>query len=86
MHHMMEVLEAYDRESSSGCLLETLEVYARNGYSIPDTAEEMQQHPNTIRYRLKKICELTSTEAEVNHALFLLGEFLKMDTLSSSIF
>ena len=86
MHHMMEVLEAYDRESSSGCLLATLEVYARNGYSIPDTAEEMQQHPNTIRYRLKKICELTSTEAEVNHALFLLGEFLKMDTLSSSIF
>ena len=83
---MMTRLEDYDRESSSGCLVATLDAYSKTGYSIPDTAALLQQHPNTIRYRLKKIAELTCGVPENDHGLFLLGEFRKMDALSSAIF
>ena len=86
MQTQFQRLEEYDRESTSGSLMETLDVYAGCGYQIVETARLMGQHPNTIRYRLKKICELTATPLEVNHALYLMGEFRKMDNLSSSIF
>lgn len=86
MSSMIATLESYDKDSASGCLLHTLEVYVSTGYSIPDTAERLEQHPNTIRYRLKKITDLISTKVEASHALFLLGEYMKMNNLSSSIF
>lgn len=86
MAAMIARLEDYDRESSSGCLVATLDAYSKTGYSIPATAALLQQHPNTIRYRLKKITELTCGEPEEEHGLFLLGEFRKMDALSSAIF
>ena len=86
MAAMIARLEDYDRESSSGCLVATLDAYSKTGYSIPATAALLQQHPNTIRYRLKKITELTCGKPEEEHGLFLLGEFRKMDALSSAIF
>ena len=86
MAAMIARLEDYDRESSSGCLVATLDAYSKTSYSIPATAALLQQHPNTIRYRLKKITELTCGEPEEEHGLFLLGEFRKMDALSSAIF
>ena len=86
MAAMITRLEDYDRESSSGCLVATLDAYSKTGYSIPATASFLHQHPNTIRYRLKKITELTCGKPEEEHGLFLLGEFRKMDALSSSIF
>ena len=86
MQAQFQKLEEYDRESTSGSLMETLDVYAGCGYQIVETAHRMGQHPNTIRYRLKKICELTATPMEVGHALFLMGEYRRMDNLSSSIF
>lgn len=86
MAAMITRLEDYDRESSSGCLVATLDAYSKTGYSIPATAALLQQHPNTIRYRLKKITELTCGKPEEEHGLFLLGEFRKMDALSSAIF
>ena len=86
MTAMITRLEDYDRESSSGCLVSTLDAYSKTGYSIPATASLLQQHPNTIRYRLKKITELTCGKPEEEHGLFLLGEFRKIDALSSAIF
>ena len=79
-------LEQYDKDSTSGFLLGTLKCHAEHGYDIKITAEVLDQHPNTIRYRLKKICELTASPTEVNHALFLMGEFLKMDSLANAIY
>ena len=73
MAAMIARLEDYDRESSSGCLVATLDAYSKTGYSIPATAALLQQHPNTIRYRLKKITELTCGKPEEEHGLFLLG-------------
>ena len=86
MRALFHKLERYDRDSTSGFFLGTLKCYAEHGYDIKKTAEILEQHPNTIRYRLKKICEITASPAEADHALFLMGEYLRMDTLCSSIF
>lgn len=86
MKTMMTRLEDYDRESSSGCLVATLDAYSSCRYSIPDTAALLHQHPNTIRYRLKKIAEIICGNPEADHGIFLLGEFRRMDALSSAIF
>lgn len=86
MQQRFSLLEQYDKESASSCLMGTLIAYAENDYDIKNTAEAMGQHPNTIRYRLKKICDLTASPAEYNHAMFLMGEFYRMDNLCHSIF
>ena len=86
MAMVFKKLEQYDKESNSGSLLSTLKCHAQTGYDIKKTAEALDQHPNTIRYRLKKICDLTASPAEANHALFLMGEYIRMDELGNSIF
>lgn len=86
MRERFELLEQYDRESTSSFLKGTMISYAENGYDIKKTAEVLNQHPNTIRYRLKKICDLTASPLEYSHALFLMGEFYRMDNLCHSIF
>ncbi len=55
---ILEPLEDYDLETS-GRLLETLETYCRYGYSFPETAKKLDQHENTIRYRMEKVAEIT---------------------------
>ncbi|WP_375400342.1 PucR family transcriptional regulator [uncultured Amnibacterium sp.] len=62
-----------------GELLGTLWTYLDNGRSLEATARELFIHPNTVRYRLKRISELigrdvTATrEALVLHAALILG-------------
>lgn len=79
-------LREYDQESGNGVLMSTLKAYTELNYDLRATASLLNQHPNTIRYRLKKICELTASPVESDHALFLMGEFMRMDSLSASIF
>ena len=86
MMKLVEQLEAYDNNSANSFLFATLKTYSECGYDIKATAEAMNQHPNTIRYRLKKICDLTASKDEYDHALFLIGEFLRVEGLSSTIF
>lgn len=43
-------------------LIETLEVFLDSNGSIKDTAKKLYTHPNTIKYRLKKIRELTGED------------------------
>lgn len=86
MQQRFHALEQYDKESASGFLLSTLISYAENDYDIKKTAEALKQHPNTIRYRLKKICDLTASPIEYDHATFLMGEYHRMDTLCHLIF
>lgn len=42
----------------SGELLETIWCYVDNGRSLEATARELFVHPNTVRYRLKKVAEV----------------------------
>lgn len=53
MEHIYQPLKANSPE-----LLETLWCYLDNGRSLEATARELFVHPNTVRYRLKKVAEV----------------------------
>lgn len=79
-------LEQYDRDNGTGCLTQTLQTYTVNGYSIAATAAALSQHQNTIRYRLKKIGELMDCGNDADHAVYLLGEYLRLAAIWEMIF
>ncbi len=51
----------YDKKRN-GNLIDTLEVFLDTGQSIKTTAEKLYAHPNTVKYRLKKIRELAGED------------------------
>lgn len=53
IEHIYQPLKAHSPE-----LLETLWCYLDNGRSLEATARELYVHPNTVRYRLKKVAEV----------------------------
>lgn len=67
------------KEHHSPELLATLWAYLDNGRSLEGTARELFVHPNTVRYRLKRVTELLGwdptgpREALVLHAALILG-------------
>lgn len=46
-------------QQSGGALLETLSAYLGTGRSLEAAARDLYVHPNTVRYRLRKVAELT---------------------------
>lgn len=46
-------------EADRSVILETLETYIRSGGSASEAAKLLHCHPNTVRYRLRRIEELT---------------------------
>lgn len=56
-----QIYEPLTAQSSE--LLETLWCYLDNGRSLEATARELFVHPNTVRYRLKKVSELIGWNA-----------------------
>lgn len=46
-------------QQSGGALLETLSAYLSTGRSLEGAARDLYVHPNTVRYRLRKVAELT---------------------------
>ena len=55
---ILSPIREHDAEHA-GQLEETLYTFAGNGQHIERTAQALQQHPNTVRYRLDKIAALT---------------------------
>jgi DNA-binding PucR family transcriptional regulator len=45
--------------ASTGSLLETLSAYLGSGRSLEAAARTLYVHPNTVRYRLRKVAEVT---------------------------
>lgn len=46
-------------QTSGGALLETISAYLGTGRSLEGAARDLYVHPNTVRYRLRKVAELT---------------------------
>ena len=44
---------------ASGELLETLDAFLTNGGALEATARTLFVHPNTVRYRLRRVAEVT---------------------------
>ncbi|MFI6291933.1 PucR family transcriptional regulator [Nonomuraea sp. NPDC050790] len=65
-------------------LLDTLATYLEQGTSLEATARLLFVHPNTVRYRLKKITELTGYQPTEGRSAFTLQVGLILGRLSES--
>jgi DNA-binding PucR family transcriptional regulator len=51
-------------ENGSGALMETLRAYLDSDLDVSRTAEALYVHPNTVRYRLRRISEKTGLDTQ----------------------
>ena len=58
--------------STSSELLETLSAYLDCGRSLEATAKKLFVHPNTVRYRLKRISDVIGWDPTGAHEAFVL--------------
>lgn len=69
---------------SGGQLLDTVGAYLECGGSLESTARVLHVHPNTVRYRLKKIAELIGLDPTEPRAAFTIRIALVFGRLSSA--
>ena len=68
-HSAVFTLQRFDLKHGT-CLLETFAAYLRSNRSIPDTAERLSVHRNTVSYRLRKINELIHINLDNSDTVF----------------
>lgn len=73
-----EVLEEHDRVRGSE-LVETARFFTREFGSVADAAKLMHQHPNTVRYRLKRVRTLLNMEDANERELLAFLSLLFLD-------
>lgn len=69
-------------ENNSPELLETLSRYLETGRSLENTARELFVHPNTVRYRLKRISEIIGWDATGSREAFVLQVAMVLGSMS----
>ena len=65
-------------------LLETLSTYLDNGRSLESTARARFVHPNTVRYRLKRISEIIGWDATGSREAFVLQVAMVLGSMSET--
>ena len=70
--------------SNSAELLETLSTYLESGRSLESTARELFVHPNTVRYRLKRISEIIGWDATGAREAFVLQVAMVLGSMSET--
>lgn len=65
-------------------LLETLTAYLETGRSLESTARELFVHPNTVRYRLKRISEIIGWDATGSREAFVLQVAMVLGSMSET--
>ncbi|MBX3311360.1 MAG: helix-turn-helix domain-containing protein [Microbacteriaceae bacterium] len=76
-------------KNQGGELLNTLWCYIDNGRSLEATARELFVHPNTVRYRLKRIAEIVGwdpmgpREAQIMQSAIIVGSIADAGTVRS---
>ncbi|WP_375388954.1 PucR family transcriptional regulator [uncultured Amnibacterium sp.] len=73
------------KEHHSPELLVTLWAYLDNGRSLEGTARELFVHPNTVRYRLKRITELLGWDPTSPRDAFVLHTALILGAISEPV-
>ena len=69
IHPALGTLESYDDQNDTD-LLKTLRLFVETGCSQSETAQKLYVHLNTLKYRLKRIGELTGIDFKDRNALF----------------
>lgn len=70
--------------NNSSELLETLGAYLETGRSLESTARELFVHPNTVRYRLKRISEIIGWDATGSREAFVLQVAMVLGSMSEN--
>jgi DNA-binding PucR family transcriptional regulator len=70
--------------SGGAALVDTLTTYLEQGSSLEATARLLFVHPNTVRYRLKRVTELTDYTPSVGRDAFTLWVALTLGRLSGA--
>lgn len=70
--------------NNSSELLETLSTYLESGRSLESTARELFVHPNTVRYRLKRISEIIGWDATGAREAFVLQVAMVLGSMSET--
>ena len=65
-------------------LVETLSSYLALGHSLEGTARELFVHANTVRYRLKRVCDVTGWDPLVPREAFVLQTALVVGRLEAT--
>jgi ribose 5-phosphate isomerase B len=68
---VLQPVERYDAVRGA-LLVDTVLTYCAQGYNFARTAEVLRSHPNTIRYRLDKVRQLTGLDHRVAEDLVVL--------------
>lgn len=68
--NLIHKIKEYDTNFKSN-LWDTLIVFIQNNGEYSKTAQELYQHPNTIRYRIKKIQEITNLNEDLYMQLYI---------------
>ena len=71
LHPALSTLAAYDADTHSD-LLATIVSYVASGCSQAECSRQLHIHLNTLKYRLKRICELTGIDFKDQDELFYL--------------
>lgn len=66
---------------ASGALLETLAAYLAHGRSLEAAARGLYVHPNTVRYRLRKVVDLTGWDPLVAREAYVLQTAIALGAL-----
>ncbi len=72
-----EILQKYDRENSSA-LWETLCAYVESGGDFNRASKMLFQHPNTVRYRIRKAGSLWGDPEDFEQQAFLCVQLCRM--------
>jgi hypothetical protein len=67
---------------AGGSLAETVQAYLESGRSLEATARALFVHPNTVRYRLRRVCDVTGWDPTVAREAFVLQVALAVGLLA----
>ena len=70
--------------TGTGQLLKTVSAYVEFGSSLEATAKALSVHPNTVRYRLRKITEAIGLDPTVSRDSFVIHIALVYGRLSDA--
>ncbi|GAA2246438.1 fatty acid biosynthesis transcriptional regulator FasR [Rarobacter faecitabidus] len=71
-------------QSAGGTVLETLRAYLGTGRSLEAAARDLYVHPNTVRYRLKKVSEVSGWDPLEARESFVLQIALAVGSLAAA--
>lgn len=71
--------------AASNGLLETLSSYLQLGHSLEAAARDLFVHSNTVRYRLRRVCDITGWDPLIPREAYVLQTALVVGRLASNV-